>query len=64
MMLPQVVENPTVIDVLDSAPQTYNTAFEEWTQGSGVSESITQLNVEPLTERGVVAKKAQQEKVF
>jgi putative DNA primase/helicase len=63
-MLPQVAENPTVIDALDSAPQTYNTAFEEWTQGSGVSESITQLNVEPLTERGVVAKKLNKKKYF
>jgi putative DNA primase/helicase len=59
-MLPQVVEIPTVIDVpassIKSEPKNY-TAFEEWTQGSGVSEIITKLNLKSLTDRAVVALK-------
>src|SRR4028118_580658 len=60
MMLPQVVENPTVINVLapspEISPKNYS-AFEEWTQGSGVSEVITKLNVKLLTDRAVIALK-------
>ena len=59
-MLPQVVENPTVINVLapspEISPKNYS-AFEEWTQGSGVSEVITKLNLNSLTDRAVVALK-------
>jgi putative DNA primase/helicase len=60
MMLPQVAQIPTVIDVpassLKSDPKNYS-AFEEWTQGSGVSEVITKLNLKSLTDRGVIALK-------
>jgi putative DNA primase/helicase len=64
MILPQVAEKLTVIDVLDSAPKSYNSAFEEWTQGSGVSEAITKLNVESLTDRAVIALKLCKTKYF
>jgi putative DNA primase/helicase len=56
MMLPQVAQNQTVITVLDSSPKSY-TAYEEWVQGSGVSEVITKLNLRILTDRKVIAKK-------
>jgi putative DNA primase/helicase len=56
MILPQVAQNQTVITVLDSSPKSY-TAYEEWVQGSGVSEVITKLNVRMLTDRKVIAKK-------
>jgi hypothetical protein len=56
MMVPQVAEKLTVIDVQDSSPKSYS-AFEEWVQGSGVSEAITRLNLKPLTDRAVIALK-------
>jgi putative DNA primase/helicase len=56
MILPQLTEKLTVIDVQDSSPKNYS-AFEEWTQGSGVSEIITKLNLKPLTNRAVIALK-------
>src|SRR4028119_2519576 len=59
-MLPQVAEAPTIIDIpassLKTDPKNYS-AFEEWTQGSGVSEVITKLNVKSLTDRAVIASK-------
>jgi len=67
MMLPQVVENPTVINVLapspEISPKNYS-AFEEWTQGSGVSEVITKLNVRALTDRKVIARNLRWKKYF
>jgi putative DNA primase/helicase len=66
-MLPQVAEAPTVIDVLASSiksePKNYS-AFEEWTQGSGVSEVITKLNLKSLTDRKVIASKLRWKKYF
>ena len=56
MILPQVAEKLTVIDVQDSSPKSYS-AFEEWVQGSGVSEAITRLNLKPLADRAVIALK-------
>lgn len=56
MILPQVAEKLTVIDVLDSSPKKY-TAYEEWVQGSGVCEVITKRSVKPLIDRKVIAKK-------
>ena len=56
MILPQVAQNQTVINVLDSSPKSY-TAYEEWVQGSGVSEAITKLNLIMLIDRKVIAKK-------
>lgn len=56
MILPQVAQNQTVINVLDSSPKSY-TAYEEWVQGSGVSEVITKRSVKPQTDRKVIAKK-------
>ena len=56
MMVPQVAEKLTVIDVQDSSPKSY-TAFEEWVQGSGVSEEITKLNLTSLADRTVIALK-------
>jgi putative DNA primase/helicase len=66
-MLPQVVEIPTVIDVpassIKSDPKNYS-AFEEWTQGSGVSEVITKLNLNSLTDRKVIARNLRWKKYF
>jgi putative DNA primase/helicase len=66
-MLPQVVEIPTVIDVpassIKSEPQNYS-PFEEWTQGSGVSEVITKLNLKSLTDRKVIARNLRWKKYF
>jgi putative DNA primase/helicase len=45
MILPQVAEKPTVVDVLDSSSKKHS-ACEEGVQGSGVSEAITQLTAE------------------
>jgi putative DNA primase/helicase len=59
-MLPQVVQNPSAINPLGSSPEISSksySAFEEWTQGSGVSEIITKLNLKLLTDRGVIALK-------
>jgi putative DNA primase/helicase len=56
MMLPQVAEKLTVTDVQDSSPKSYS-AFEEWVQGSGVSEEITKLNLTSLADRAVIALK-------
>ena len=55
-MVSQIAEKLAVVDVLDSSPKKY-TAQEEWVQGSGVCEVITQLSVIPMTDRKVVAKK-------
>jgi len=55
-MVSQIAEKLAVVDVLDSSPKKY-TAHEEWVQGSGVCEIITQLSVKPMTDRKVVAKK-------
>jgi len=55
-MVSQNAEKLVVVDVLDSSPKKY-TAHEEWVQGSGVCEVITQLSVIPMTNRKVVAKK-------
>jgi len=59
-MLSQIAQVPTVIDVpassIKSDPKNY-TAFQEWTQGSGVSEVITKLNLMSLTDRAAVALK-------
>jgi putative DNA primase/helicase len=56
MILPQVAEKLTVIDVRDSSPKNYS-AFEEWVQGSGVSEEITKLNLTSVADRAVIALK-------
>jgi putative DNA primase/helicase len=56
MIIPQIAEKLTVIDVQDSSPKSYS-AFEEWVQGSGVSEAITRLNLKPLADRAVIALK-------
>jgi len=45
MILPQIAEKLTVIDVVDSSSKKHS-ASEEWVQGSGVSEAITQLTAE------------------
>jgi len=67
MMLSQIAEIPTVIDVpassIKSEPKDYS-AFEEWTQGSGVSEVITKLNVKSLTDRKVIARHLRWKKYF
>jgi len=63
MILPQVAEKLTVIDVRDSSPKNYS-AFEEWVQGSGVSEAITKLNVKSLTDRKVIARNLRWKKYF
>ena len=55
-MVPQIAEKLAVIDVLDSSSKKY-TAQEEWVQGSGVCEVITQLSVIPMTDRKVIGKK-------
>jgi predicted P-loop ATPase len=55
-MVSQIAEKLAVVDVLDSSPKKY-TAYEEWVQGSGVCEVITQLSVIPMTECKVIAKK-------
>jgi putative DNA primase/helicase len=66
-MLSQIAEIPTVIDVpassIKSEPKDYS-AFEEWTQGSGVSEVITKLNVKSLTDRKVIARHLRWKKYF
>jgi putative DNA primase/helicase len=56
MMVHQVAEKLTAIDVVDSSPKKYS-AKEEWVQGSGVCEVITEISVTPLTDRKVVGKK-------
>jgi putative DNA primase/helicase len=45
MILPQIAEKLTVTDVVDSSSKKHS-ASEEWVQGSGVSEAITQLTAE------------------
>jgi putative DNA primase/helicase len=56
MILSQIAEKLAVIDIQDSSPKKYS-AYEEWVQGSGVSEVITKLSVTPQTDRKVIAKK-------
>src|ERR687885_818363 len=56
MILSQIAEKLAVIDIQDSSPKKYS-AYEEWVQGSGVSEVITKLSVTPQTNRKVIAKK-------
>jgi putative DNA primase/helicase len=56
MILPQVAEKLTATEIQDSSPKTYS-AFQEWVQGSGVSEDITKLNLLPLIDRAVIAMK-------
>ncbi len=56
MMVHQIAEKLTVTDVPDSSPKKYS-AKEEWVQGSGVCEVITQLSVTPMTDHKVVGKK-------
>src|SRR4028119_2130270 len=67
MILPQVAEIPTVIDIpassIKSDPKNYS-AFEEWTQGSGVSEVITKLNLKSLTDRKLIARNLRWKKYF
>jgi putative DNA primase/helicase len=63
MILPQVAEKLTVVNVPDSSPKKY-TAQEEWVQGSGVCEAITKLSVKPQTDRKVIAKKVGWKKYF
>jgi len=63
MILPQVAEKLTVVNVPDSSPKKY-TAQEEWVQGSGVCEVITKLSVKPQTDRKVIAKKVGWKKYF
>jgi putative DNA primase/helicase len=67
MILPQIAEIPTVIDApassIKSDPKNYS-AFEEWTQGSGVSEVITKLNLNSLTDRKVIARNLRWKKYF
>jgi putative DNA primase/helicase len=62
-MVSQIAEKLAVVDVLDSSPKKY-TAHEEWVQGSGVCEVITQLSVIPMTDRKVVGKKIGWKKYF
>ena len=45
MILPQVAEKLTAIDIQDSSAKK-TSASEEWVQGSGVSEAIIQLTAE------------------
>jgi len=45
MILPQVAEKLTVIDIQDSSAKK-SSSSEEWVQGSGVSEAIIQLTAE------------------
>lgn len=45
MILPQVAEKLTVVDVLDSFSKKHSVC-EEWVEGSGVSDAITQLTAE------------------
>jgi predicted P-loop ATPase len=56
MMVHQITEKLTAIDVVDSSPKKYS-ASEEWVQGSGVCEVITKLSVTPMTEHKVIGKK-------
>src|SRR4028119_805893 len=56
MMVHQTAEKLALIDVLDSSPKKYS-ASQEWVQGSGVSEDITKLNLQPLIDRAVIAMK-------
>jgi putative DNA primase/helicase len=45
MMVPQIAEKLTATDIQDSSSKKHN-ACEEWVQGSGVSEALTQLTAE------------------
>jgi len=63
MMVHQVAEKQTDIDVVDSSPKKYS-AKEEWVQGSGVCEVITELSVTPMTDHKVVGKKVGWKKYF
>jgi hypothetical protein len=56
MMVHQVAEKLTAIDVVASSSKKYS-AKEEWVQGSGVCEVITELSVTPMTDHKVVGKK-------
>ncbi len=61
MMVHQVAEKLTAINVVDSSPKKYS-ANEEWVQGSGVCEVITKLSVTPMTDRKVIGEKVAWEK--
>jgi len=54
MMVHQIAEKLTAAEIQDSSPKKYS-AFQEWVQGSGVSEDITKLNLQPLIDRAVIA---------
>lgn len=56
MMIHQIAEKLTAAEIQDSSPKKYS-AFQEWVQGSGVSEDITKLNLKPLIDRAVIAMK-------
>jgi putative DNA primase/helicase len=56
MMVHQIAEKLTAAEIQDSSPKKYS-AFQEWVQGSGVSEDITKLNLLPLIDRAVIAMK-------
>ena len=62
-MVSQIAEKLAVVDVLDSSAKDYS-PFEEWVEGSGVSEIITKLNLELPPDRKAIAKKLNKKKYF